>query len=337
MKAREGDLIETVDGLIFDVKGLVHPPEKTIAFIRYFVDEKGERKRKQKNYRKIYSLPKRYEWLKQHFPQYLVYDSYFDEVFCEVPDCDVKLHYKPVEKLAKLRKARKLHGLENEALEMATLLKTSANIPWNAIGISGSILVNLFASTSDIDITIYGIKNCSKIYSALKQLLGKRRSPLKAYGAKDLRALFKFRSKDTSVDFKDFVKTESRKVMQGKFNQTDYFIRFVKDWSEIKEKYGDIQYKNLGYARINATISEDSQAIFTPCSYAIENVKIDEGPKLQTITEISSFRGRFCEQAKVGEVVVVQGKIEKVMDKRRNWEYFRLLLGNKLSDFMILA
>jgi predicted nucleotidyltransferase len=168
-------------------------------------------------------------------------------------------------------------------------------------------------------------------------LLGKRRSPLKAYGAKDLRALFKFRSKDTSVDFKDFVKTESRKVMQGKFNQTDYFIRFVKDWSEIKEKYGDIQYKNLGYARINATISEDSQAIFTPCSYAIENVKIDEGPKLQTITEISSFRGRFCEQAKVGEVVVVQGKIEKVMDKRRNWEYFRLLLGNKLSDFMILA
>ncbi|NWG10891.1 hypothetical protein HXY33_03955 [Candidatus Bathyarchaeota archaeon] len=337
MKTREGDLIETTEGLIFDVKGLVHPPKKTIAFIRYFPNERGKRKRKKRVYEKIYSLSKRYEWLKQHFPQYLVYDPYFDEVLCEVPDVAVKVYYKPVEKAASLRKAKNLGELEDKALEMATLLKNSANISWNDIGISGSILVDLLTTASDIDLIIYGTKNCSKVYSALKQLLEERRSPLKPYTIEDLGALFKFRSKDSSGNFKDFVKTESRKAMQGKFEQTDYFIRFVKDWDEIDEKYGDVQYKNLGCARIKATISVDSESIFTPCKYMLENVKVIEGQELQQISEISSFRGRFCEQARIGEAIVAQGKIEKVIDRRQNREYYRLLIGNKPSDFIVLA
>ncbi len=45
MKTREGDLLETCDGSVFDVKGMVHPPSRAIAFIRYFRDEKGDRKK----------------------------------------------------------------------------------------------------------------------------------------------------------------------------------------------------------------------------------------------------------------------------------------------------
>ena len=33
--AFEGDFLETNDGLIFDVKGLLHPPERKIAYLRY--------------------------------------------------------------------------------------------------------------------------------------------------------------------------------------------------------------------------------------------------------------------------------------------------------------
>jgi len=49
-----------------------------------------------------------------------------------------------------------------------------------------------------------------------------------------------------------------------------------------------------------------------------------------------SFLGRFCEQAKKGERVRAQGKVEHVRDYRKNNEYFRLLIGNKPSDYMIL-
>jgi predicted nucleotidyltransferase len=113
-------------------------------------------------------------------------------------------------------------------------------------------------------------------------------------------------------------------------------MRFVKDWNEIKAEYGAIRYKNVGYAKIKAVAEDDSEAIFTPCSYKIKNVETIEGVRFP-IEEIASFRGRFCEQARTGEAVIAQGKVERVMDNWQNREYFRLLLGNKPSDYMILA
>ncbi|MEM1589439.1 MAG: hypothetical protein QW175_03350, partial [Candidatus Bathyarchaeia archaeon] len=59
------------------------------------------------------------------------------------------------------------------------------------------------------------------------------------------------------------------------------------------------------------------------------------GPELQPIREIASFRGRFCEQARKGETVIAQGKLEHVTDNRNKCEYFRLLIGNKPTDYMV--
>jgi predicted nucleotidyltransferase len=64
-------------------------------------------------------------------------------------------------------------------------------------------------------------------------------------------------------------------------------------------------------------------------------VQVLEGVE-KPISEIASFRGRFCEQAENGEVVVAQGKLERMQNKAGQVR-FRLLLGNKPSDFMILA
>lgn len=80
-------------------------------------------------------------------------------------------------------------------------------------------------------------------------------------------------------------------------------MRFIKDWSEGYYEYGMIRYKNMGYARIKALIEDDSEAIFTPCSYKIKSLETLEGARFP-IEEIASFRGRFCEQAKKGEVII---------------------------------
>lgn len=336
MKAREGDLVETGEGLIFDVKGLVHPSDRVIAFIRYFPDEKGERGRGVAVYGKVYSLSERYSLLRERFPQYLIYDSVFDERLCEVPVRDVKRYYVPVERLRELRKSGRLDVLEGRALQLAELVKQNANIKWNAIGISGSILAELHKSTSDIDPIIYGSKSCWRVYSALGNMLKDEHGPFKSYSSMDLKTLFDFRSKDTAVSYENFVRTESRKLLQGKFMGSDYFIRFVKDWDQVDESYGDVQYKNAGYTKIEARVIDDSEAIFTPCVYKIGSAKVLTGSKSQTIDEIVSFRGRFCEQARIGETVVAQGKVERVTDCKQNHEYLRLLVGNKPSDHMFL-
>jgi len=336
MKAREGDLVETIDGNIFDVKGLIHPPNKVIAFIRFTPDPKGDRKRGKITYQKVYPLHERYVLLRERFPQYLVYDQVFGEWLCEVPIAAIQRHYRPIDHLRKLRKRRQLDRLEKAALQFARLLKKKAEIPWNNLGVSGSLLVELHTSKSDIDIVVYGLLNCQKAHSALNSLVNKSDSPVKSYSIQELKSLFDFRSKDTTMSFEDFVRTESRKVLQGKFNGRDYFIRCVKDWNETKKQYGTVHYQSMGYAKIKAQITDDSQMIFTPCQYKIDKVNLIEGPKTESIEEIVSFRGRFCEQARNGETVIAQGKVERVQ-KQGGQERYRLLLGNQISDYMILA
>jgi predicted nucleotidyltransferase len=337
MKAREGDLLENCDGAIFDVKGLVHPQDRIVAFIRFFPEEKGDRKKNALTYRKVYSLSDRYSLLREKFPTYLVHDPVFDETLCEVPFNKVKKHFEPVKKLQQLRRSKTLDAVENKALQLAELLKQNSNIPWSTIGISGSILAELYKIGSDVDPIVYGSANCRRVHSSLQEMANDPHSPVRIYNQNELRSLFDFRSKDTAMDFEEFVRTESRKAFQGKFTKTDYFIRFVKSWDEIDEKYGDTQYKNSGYAKIRATVVDDSESIFTPCRYAIKSTDIIEGPKLSPITEIASFRGRFCEQARTAETVIAQGKVERVTDSKRDQEYYRLLIGNKPSDYMVLA
>ena len=339
IKSREGDLLESVEGVIFDVKGLVHPPDKVIAFPRFIPDQKGFRIRKGVKYVKVYGFSERFAFLESAIPHYVVHDHIFDEKLCEVPLENVKKIYSPVEGLKRFRRkgeSGKLDSLERTVLQCLTLLREKANVPWNSLGVSGSVLVGLHTLTSDIDPVVYGVENCRKVHSALKKTLEEDNTPLKPYNFEELRRLFAFRLKDTFMRFEDFVKVESRKVFQGKFMGKDYFMRFVRNWNEIHEKYGDVCYRNCGYVKIEAVVVDDSEAIFTPCTYKIEDVKIVEGPKLQPITEIASFRGRFCEQARKGEAVVAQGKLEHVTDHRSGEEFFRLLLGNKPTDYMIL-
>jgi len=337
MKAREGDHLETLDGNIFDVKGLVHPRDKVIAFIRFTPDSKGERKKGNLRYRKVYPLHERYTLLQERFPQYLVFDAVFNQWLCEVPIELVTKHYEPTRYLRQLRRKRALQELEAQALQLTQLLQENAAVNWISLGVSGSLLTGLHKASSDIDLLIYGSSNCEKIYNTLTSLVKEESNQVKSYSAQELKMLFEFRSKDTIVNFEDFVRTESRKVLQGRFHQRDYFIRCVKEWSEISEHYGSVHYEPLGDAKISATVTNDSQMIFTPCIYSIGDVKLLEGVKVEPLIEIASFRGRFCEQARVGEKITAYGKVERVKKLVEEEEHFRLLLGNKASDYMIRA
>ena len=271
MKAREGDLIKTKSNVVFDVKGLVHPTDKIVAFPRFIPSPQGVRQGKEgTTYGKVYSLGDRFKYLQENHPELIVVDPVFGETMCEVPISDIAEHYKPEEKLWSLRSSKELTILESKALQLAETLKAEANINWSSIGISGSIMAGLTTEKSDIDPLVYGEENCRKAYAAMQRLL-KVDCGFKPYTQGELQELFDFRSKDTQMSFEDFVLVESRKAFQGKFMGTDYFIRFVKDWTEISEQYGDVCFKNSGYAKITANIADNTDSLFTPCTYKIEN------------------------------------------------------------------
>nr|MDO8098069.1 hypothetical protein [Candidatus Njordarchaeota archaeon] len=336
---REGDFVGTRQGLIFDVKGLFHPPSRVIAFLRYYPSETGDRTKNGVKYQKVYSLDKRFSILMQRFPTYVYFDNVYGSIMQGVPLRDIAVLYQPTKKLAEMSSDREnLDDFERDSLKFCEILSESAGAPMSKLGLSGSILVGLHTSKSDIDVMVYGSGNCLAVYEAIGSLYKKSESSVRPYNEDELRRLFSFRALNTFTKWDSFLRTERRKRLQGVFKKREFFLRFVKNWNEIKERYGDVTYRSLGQTIIKAKVTEDDEALFTPCVYKISDVEVIEGQGANEtmIEEVSSFRGRFCEVAKKGESIITRGKLELISDKSGH-EYSRVLVGGEKEDFITLV
>ncbi len=312
--AREGDFLESFEGLIFDVKGICHPPDRVICYVRYVPDAKGERKKGVKSYRKIYDLEERHTFLKENFPHYVYFDPVFQRELQGVPLENIEKMYSPREKLLELIDADKRDALEECTLQLVQAL----DIPAKALGVSGSILIGLHTAESDIDIIVYGEKHCIQVYSRLKELREKGVVQHFDRERAQKKALFRWESVN-----EDLIALEQKKIMHGLFQQKEYFFRFLK---VEYVKYGDIQYIPLHKATVRAKIKDDTESIFTPCCYKIEDSSIER------VTQLVSLRGRFCEQARKGDTITARGTVEKVVSQKE--EYYQIMLGDS-GDYLL--
>lgn len=324
----EGYYVESTDGLIFAVKGLLHPPEAVVAYLRYAPDPDGERRRGDIGYRRLYHFEEQEELLLERRPACLFFDPVFGEQLQGVPKERIGLVYDPCLKLAELRWREGLDELEEKAVEFAGLLRERAGVLEESVGVSGSILVGLHTPRSDVDIVVYGSEHCRAVHRVLRELIDEAAGEVRRLNEEEMRELYAFRSQDTPMGFEDFARLEKRKVIQGKFQGCGYFIRFVRALSEVWENYGDRRYTPFGPVEVEATVSDASEAIFTPCTYRVEDVRFIDGPEVGDLREIASFRGRFCEQAEEGERVIARGKLERVVVGEGE-VYRRLLLGGR--------
>ena len=324
---REGDYLQTLENIIFAVKGFVHPPTHIIAFPKYIPNKESK-----KGYSKIESLTESYNFLRQHYPEYLRFDPVFNEILGEVPKPKIKKIFSPKNFLKNLLKKEILDKVEKDAVDFVNLILDNSSLPISSLGISGSLMVGFHTENSDIDLVVYGFKQAKTFYEFLKKMVKDEKSQVKQYTEKDLQRLYRFRVKDTEISFKQFVQVETRKFLQGKFRGRDYFIRLVKESWEQDEKYGEKYYFSMGQIEFKAKVVDDSESIFTPTKYVVDDVSVLNGLNVN-VEEVVSYRGRFCEQAKKTEKIFVRGKLEKVLSKKG--EYYRVLVGNSKKDIII--
>ena len=337
----EGDYIETKnDNLIFDVKGVLHPDNRKICFIRFYPHNEGDRIRNGKHYKKIYDLSERYSFLKENFQKYLFYSKELDLELQGVEVKDIKRIYSPKDYFKSLSEKDCLSKLEEYSQKLCELFINEGNISENSIGITGSPMVSLAKEDSDIDLIIYGTKTSLAFQENLNEIL-ERSNNCRKYTLEEFQYHFNWRAGGSNLSFEDFMRSEKRKQHQGKFFNTDFFIRYIKSPGDWKGNFYDYKYENCGRLRLIAEIINSTDSIFTPCTYKIRPIKIlSSNPFFKEIDEfsleeINSFRGRFCEHAIKGERVLVEGKLEKVIFKDKE-KYFRILLGDQVKDKMII-
>src|SRR5680860_40768 len=329
----EGFAVETNDGFVFTVKGLVHPAGRVIAYLRYVPDPSSDREHGGSRFRRVYHFEEQETILLARRPGYLVNDPMLGVPVQAVPREDIRLVYDPCLRLQRLVETGPADSLEETALALAELFSVSAGVSSHALGLSGSILVGLHQPSSDIDIVVYGEQEGRAVHGALSDLLVDPQSPVHRPHGAELAAIHETHRTDTPLSAADFARLQAEKVNEGRFAERSYFVRFVKRPEEVGERYGDPRYETLGPITIRARVHDQRESMFTPCRYTIGEATSLDGAPIEDLCQIVSFRGRFADQAKTGDCILARGGLELVVPLRAPC-FLRLVVGGAPGDYL---
>jgi predicted nucleotidyltransferase len=317
----EGYFIITVDGLIFEVKGVVHPRNRVIAYLRYIPVSDG--------YKKIYALDEREAYLQSNYPTYLWFSNPHGRVVQSVPNAKIKSILDPIDCLKSLRDSTgRVSDLEQSTVNLVEKLVESTKIEWSDIGVTGSQLIGIAKSDSDIDLAVFGLDACRKFYSNLSHKFAAI-SGVERYNGAVLDEHVEFRW-GALTELKPVLREiERTKVLQGLFEGYHFFVRLVKTPDDFGHIYGDVSFQMKGQQLVSGIIIEDGDSIFTPCEYM---VKSDDVPNLRKLV---SYRGRFTEQISQGASFEARGRLEMVTNHKDDDQYLQLVLGELPTDYLI--
>ena len=338
-QVRTRDFIYTTDDLYFASTNYLHPEDRIISFLRYIPDENGDRQKNGKKYRKVGS-DEAYDYLRKNHPDYL-YDCDVTNVeMMGVPIDKVERIIKPENRLYGLKKTLESGGdvknpeLISKLMDVSDFFHYMADIPYENLGISGSILPGLQKDdVSDLDFVVYGLENHRRAINTFKKYRGREvyieevDKHIKVEGITDdyWDFVYNKRMRDSSLTKEEFKWYENRKANRGTINGTLFDILATKDYSEITGKWGDTVYEPQGFCEIECDIVSALKAFDNPSVYTIENVEITDGDDFD-LAEVVSFTHTYAGEVVDGEHAIAKGKVEKVI-VNGEFSHYRLVVG----------
>ncbi len=331
---RDRDFLQTTEGFFFCVVGPLHPPKRVISYFKYVPSESGVWGRGEKKFSRIlknYTIPnllETFRFLEISYPHYLFHSPVDNITLTAVPHQNIKQHFKPEQKLARLRQASQLDPLQEKLIRFTRFLEETSSVPIGSLGITGSLLLDIHQPTfSDLDVTVYGVKNSW----ALRNVLNEKRNsemPIKRLVGKSLEEWCSKKAKQYPLTPTEASKIYERKWNLGFFEDTWFSIHPVKLESEIKGEYGQRTFYPCGQVTIRGVVCDNIDSLFLPSVYQLEDVKILEGPRLGKITEVISYESLYDSLAENGESIVAKGKLERVLERGTSREQYRVLIGS---------
>jgi len=327
--------LRTKEGFLFCVVGPYHPPNRVISYLKYAPARLGNWgkgiwrfKRVLKSYT-IPSLLETFNLLEKDYPHYLFYSPFYNILMTAVPLEYVTKHYKPEEKLAKLREAKRLDFLQKKLIRFVSFLSDKSGVPLEFFGVSGSILLNIHRpSVSDMDVIVYGLKNSLAVIRTLQEIYSQPATDIRRLKNSALRDWCQKQARSYPLTLDEAFQIYRRKWNLGIFEDTAFSVHPVKLEEEVNEEYGDKIYEPLGLVVFGAVVVENTDSIFLPAVYHVQDARVIKGPQVADIEEVVSYEGLYGNLAEVGETVLVKGKLELVRDKKNKRKYHRVVVGS---------
>ncbi len=330
---RDRDFLQTSEDFFFCVVGPVHPADRVISYIKYVPSESGIWGTREQKFSRIlqkYTIPnllQTFNYLETNYPHYLFHSPVDNITITAVPHNKIKKHFQPEQKLAQLRQAPNRDSLEEKLVRFTRFLAETAELSENSFGVTGSLLLDIHQPTfSDIDMTVYGVKDSWALKKALTEKGGS--DAMKRLEGKALEEWGVKKSMEYPLTAKEAVKLYERKWNLGFFEGRWVSIHPVKLESEVTEEYGEKTYTPCGQVTIEAIVSDNVDSLFLPATYQIEGTKFLDRRHSVNVTEVVTYEGLYASAAENGEKIRVKGKLERVKEKGNSREHYRVLVGS---------
>jgi predicted nucleotidyltransferase len=331
---RDRDFIQTTEGLLLCVVGSLHPPKRIISYLKYVPAESGVWGKGENRFRRIlqrYTIPNLLEtfaFLEQNYPKYLFHSPVSNITLTAVPHQEIEVHFIPEQKLTQLRSASQLDSLQDKLVRFTRFLEDISGVPSGAFGVTGSLLLDIHQLTfSDLDVTVSGIKNSWTLRNAITESSSYEMSVRRLAG-EPLEEWCSNKAKQYPLTPKEASEIYQRKWNLGFFEETWCSIHPVKLKNEIPERYGQKIYYPYGQVTIRAFVRDNTDSLFLPAVYHVEDAEILEGPHLEQINEIVSYESLYSSLAENGEAIMAKGKLERVVESETTRAHYRVLVGS---------
>lgn len=333
---RDRDFIRTQENFFFCVVGLHHPEDRVLAYVKYVPAEKGKWKDTRTYYQRVmpaYTIPNlldTFNLLRNKHPQYLFHSEFYGIFMTAVPHDHIAQHYKPEEKLAQILRATNGDVLQEKLVSFVSLLSGKSGFATNCFGVTGSILLDIHNTKfSDIDLTIYGLRNSLQLKETLNGIIGEPDSPVRRLKGAMLEEWCRKKVEHFPLSLDDAKRIYRRKWNIGLFDNVLFSIHPAQVEEELTERYGDKTFFSGGQVTISAVVADDRESLFLPCVYRVRDVKVLEGEcDGGSILEVVSYESLYDSMAETGEELIAKGKLEHVHDNRNGKEYYRVLVGS---------
>ena len=325
----DGDSFITEEGFIFNVFGYEHPSDRVFSFLKYVpLNFKNlfyvRFLKKTWNYsglklfraEKLYTT-KNYQMLleafRNNFPSYVYFCPFREKEIISTPLNSIKRAYIPRECLSSLRKVKSKDSLQKMTLDLIELLSSESCVVLEDFGIHGSIALNMHTIESDIDLAVYGAQNFRRLEKTIDNLV-----------------------EEGALSYVINNRLDATRLYKGRYLNKIFMYNAVRKPEETTSKYGTHKYLPINPVEFHCTIRNDSEAMFRPAIYKIENyepvhsastLSEDKIPKL-----VVAMIGCYRNVAKRGSKIGVSGMLERVENVKTGGIFYQVVVGTGINE-----
>jgi hypothetical protein len=285
-----------------------------------------------KNYT-VPSLQETIKFIQTHYPQYLYYSPTLNTQISAVPKHYISQHHKPEEKLTDLFNHKPRDPLQFLVIKLVSAISHDTGIPTEQFGITGSILTDIHQPDfSDIDLTIYGLKNGWTIRQFLKDIFQEPSSLITRHSLQKRKHVLKRWTQRYPLTIEEAEQIYIRRWNYGFYHNTAFSLHPIQTRDEIEHQYTDRQFFPLQMIEGQARIVDTNKSLLLPAIYGVSDFNSNDDQHNITVRQVVSYNGLYNGIFEEREMIRIRGKLEKVVDKQRQQEYYRILVGSLLAQ-----